>query len=77
MPRRPELQARIENDRHEQFARCLGLENDLEVCALGIGMPVEQATELARQKKIKLRAEEWFSRKMPGAWYKRKIKYPV
>ena len=77
MPRRPPLQEKLEHPKHEQFARCLGMENDLEVCAIGVGYDVEQARALARQKKIKLRAEEWFSRQKTHAWYKRKFEYPV
>ena len=77
MPRRPELQARLENDKNEQFARCLGMENTLEVCAIGVGYDLEVARALAHQKQIRLRAEEWFSRTKQQAWYKRKMEYPV
>lgn len=79
MPRRPPLQERLESDKHEQFARCLGMENELMTCYVGVGYPYDEeaAKSLASQEKIKKRAEEWFSRKKQHAWYKRKFEYPV
>jgi len=79
MPRRPSLQDRLENDTHEQFARCIAMGNDLMVCYIGCGYPhdKEAAKSLANREKIRLRAEEWFSRNKAHAWYKRGYTHPV
>jgi len=53
--------------------------NDLMVCYVGCGYPhdEEAAKSLANREKIRLRAEEWFSRNKAHAWYKRGYTHPV
>lgn len=77
MPRQPSPHETLFNPKHEQFARCLGMENELHVCALGVGYDIEQARALCRQKKIRARAEQWFNDRAPENHPERKFKYPV
>lgn len=60
--KRPPIQPRLDNERHEQFARCIAAGNLPMVCYIGVGYNRDEAaaTELANSKTIRLRAEEIF-----------------
>ena len=76
---REPLHPPIDNERHEQFARCLGAGNEPLVCFYGVGYPMDEqaAISLARSKVIRLRAEEWFRRIKPRGWQLNGYKHPV
>jgi len=67
MPRKPLIHPRLDNERHEQFARCIAVGNLPLVCYVGVGYnnDAEAATELANNKPIRLRAEEIFRQRRP------------
>jgi hypothetical protein len=77
--RRPPLQDRLDNDKHEQFARCIGSGNEPLVCYFGVGYPMDEeaAKSLARTKAIRLRAEEWFRQTKPRGYQLNGYKHPV
>lgn len=63
MPRKsPPIQTRLDNESHEQFARCVAAGNLPLVCYFGVGNNRDEAAalELANSKPIRLRAEEIF-----------------
>ncbi len=63
MPRKsPPIHPRLDNESHEQFARCIAAGNMPLVCYFGVGNNRDEATAtaLANSKPIRLRAEEIF-----------------
>lgn len=60
--KRPPIQTRLDNECHEQFARCIAAGNLPMICYIGVGYNSDEAaaTALADSKPIRLRAEEVF-----------------
>lgn len=69
MPRKrpPVTYSPLDNERHEQFARCIAAGNLPLVCYFGVGYNRDEAAalELANSKPIRLRAEEIFRQIKP------------
>lgn len=65
--KRPPIQPRLDNERHEQFARCIAAGNLPLVCYFGVGNNRDEAaaTELANSKPIRKRSEEIFRQIKP------------
>lgn len=65
--RKPPVHPRLDNDTHEQFARCIAVGNHPLVCYIGVGNNRDEnaAMELARSKTMRLRAEEIFRQLRP------------
>lgn len=63
----PPIHPRLDNESHEQFARCISAGNFPIVCHIGVGYNGEEAAAnaLANSKSIRLRAEEIFRQKEP------------
>lgn len=72
MPKKPKppLSPRLENERHEQFARCIAVGNLPQACYVGVGYPRDNAAafELANSKTMRLRAEEIFRQRRPSQY---------
>lgn len=69
MPRNPPqfVGTPLDNERHEQFARCLAQHNAPAVCYFGVGYPRDEAAaeRLADDSRIRKRAEEVFRQIKP------------
>jgi len=67
MPRKPPIQTRLDNETHEQFARCIAMGNMPVVCYFGVGYNRDEAAavELANAPIIRARCEEIFRQKKP------------
>lgn len=65
------IHPRLDNERHEQFARCIAAGNLPLVCYFGVGYNRDEAAalELANSKHIRLRAEEIFRQIKPHQYY--------
>ena len=61
------IHPRLDNESHEQFARCLAVGNRPIVCYIGVGYNRDEdaAMALADSKSIRLRAEEIFRQLKP------------
>lgn len=69
----------LENERHEQYARCLAAGNDVLVCYYGVGFPMDRsaAEALAKAPDIRRRAEQRHKIMKPYAHKAHGYRHPV
>ena len=62
---------RLENERLEQFARCLAMGTDYEMCFRAVGYAPNElsARIMASRPEIRARAEEFHEQQYPGEPY--------
>lgn len=68
--KKPPVHPRLDNERHEQFARCIAVGNQPHVCYIGVGYPRDPnaAEALAKNKAIRLRSEEIYRQRRPAMY---------
>ena len=69
----------LENERHEQFARCVANGNDLLACYIGVGYPRDRnaAVLLAKHSDIRRRCKERHKIQKSYAHKQRGYEHPV
>jgi hypothetical protein len=69
----------LENERHEQFARCVAQGNDVLVCYIGVGFNHDRnaAEMLAKSPDIRRRCDERFKIQKPHAHKRNGYRHPV